>query len=265
MGSLIANVGSIASIGRAALTGITPALDRIIARSDPALTFNFRVELPKLDGATPNSNMLNNIANGGSFNLNSLKQNAIGTAQTLGNQVLRGSMLRSAVNEGMELFNRIDDGFTAFRSELGDEYIETISLPFRAYESRQVLRGGTQSAFPSASTSLDNMQITCYGGTDNEALFYFNQWQHLVSYVSPTDGRSRLYNSPAVYKKNITVTLTDNNAISLVNFVYSGCWPIAINSVELGSSDGYVQYIIDIAVDDMQIQAAEIGSIPFLS
>ena len=61
MGSLIANVGSIASIGRAALTGVTPALDRIIARSDPALTFNFRVELPKLDGATPNSNMLNNI------------------------------------------------------------------------------------------------------------------------------------------------------------------------------------------------------------
>lgn len=264
MGSLIANVGSIASIGRAALTGITPALDRIIARSDPALTFNFRVELPNLDGATANNNLLNDIMNG-QYSKDSLLNGAIAGAQTVANQVLRGSMLMSAVNEGMEFMNRWSEDFSAFRKELGDEYIETISLPFRAYESRQVLRGGTQTAFPSASTSLDNMQITCYGGTDNEALFYFNCWQHLVSYVSPTDGRSRLYNSPAVYKKNITVTLTDNNAISLVNFVYSGCWPVSINTIELGSSDGYVQYIIDIAVDDMQIQAAEIGSIPFLS
>ena len=264
MGSLIANVGSIASIGRAALTGITPALDRIIARSDPALTFNFRVELPNLDGATANNNLLNDIMNG-QYSKDSLLNGAIAGAQTVANQVLRGSMLMSAVNEGMEFMNRWSEDFSAFRKELGDEYIETISLPFRSYESRQVLRGGTQAAFPSASTSLDNMQITCYGGTDNEALFYFNQWQHLVSYVSPTDGRSRLYNSPAVYKKNITVTLTDNNAISLVNFVYSGCWPVSINTIELGSSDGYVQYIIDIAVDDMQIVAAEIGSIPFLS
>lgn len=264
MGSLIANVGSIASIGRAALTGITPALDRIIARSDPALTFNFRVELPNLDGATANNNLLNDIMNG-QYSKDSLLNGAIAGAQTVANQVLRGSMLMSAVNEGMEFMNRWSEDFSAFRKELGDEYIETISLPFRSYESRQVLRGGTQAAFPSASTSLDNMQITCYGGTDNEALFYFNCWQHLVSYVSPTDGRSRLYNSPAVYKKNITVTLTDNNAISLVNFVYSGCWPVSINTIELGSSDGYVQYIIDIAVDDMQIVAAEIGSIPFLS
>lgn len=264
MGSLIANVGSIASIGRAALTGITPALDRIIARSDPALTFNFRVELPNLDGATANNNLLNDIMTG-QWSKDSLLNGAIAGAQTVANQVLRGSMLMSAVNEGMEFKNRWSEDFSAFRKELGDEYIETISLPFRAYESRQVLRGGTQAAFPSASTSLDNIQITCYGGTDNEALFYFNCWQHLVSYVSPTDGRSRLYNSPAVYKKNITVTLTDNNAISLVNFVYSGCWPVSINTIELGSSDGYVQYIIDIAVDDMQIQAAEIGSIPFLS
>lgn len=264
MGSLIANVGSIASIGRAALTGITPALDRILARSDPALTFNFRVELPNLDGATANNNLLNDIMNG-QVSKDSLVNGAIAGAKTFANQVFRGSMVMSAINEGMEFLNRWSEDFSAFRKELGDEYIETISLPFRSYESRQVLRGGTQAAFPSASTSLDNMQITCYGGTDNEALFYFNCWQHLVSYVSPTDGRSRLYNSPAVYKKNITVTLTDNNAISLVNFVYSGCWPVSINTIELGSSDGYVQYIIDIAVDDMQIVAAKIGAIPFLS
>ena len=264
MGSLIANVGSIASIGRAALTGITPALDRILARSDPALTFNFRVELPNLDGATANNNLLNDIMNG-QVSKDSLVNGAIAGAKTFANQVFRGSMVMSAINEGMEFLNRWSEDFSAFRKELGDEYIETISLPFRSYESRQVLRGGTQAAFPSASTSLDNMQITCYGGTDNEALFYFNCWQHLVSYVSPTDGRSRLYNSPAVYKKNITVTLTDNNAISLVNFVYSGCWPVSINAIELGGSDGYVQYVIDIAVDDMQIQAAEIGAIPFLS
>ena len=264
MGSLIANVGSIASIGRAALTGITPALDRILARSDPALTFNFRVELPNLDGATANNNLLNDIMNG-QVSKDSLVNGAIAGAKTFANQVFRGSMVMSAINEGMEFLNRWSEDFSAFRKELGDEYIETISLPFRSYESRQVLRGGTQAAFPSASTSLDNMQITCYGGTDNEALFYFNCWQHLVSYVSPTDGRSRLYNSPSFYKKNITVTLTDNNAISLVNFVYSGCWPVSINAIELGGSDGYVQYVIDIAVDDMQIVAAKIGAIPFLS
>ena len=261
MSSLIANVGSIASIGRSVLTGITPELDRIIARSDPALTFNFRVELPNLDGATANSSLLNTLLNGGEVSTEQLTSAAVNGAMTVGNQFLRGSMIMSAVNEGMEFLNR-EKG--PYRKKLGDEYIETISLPFRTFQPRQVLRGGVERGYPSATSSLDDMQLTCYGGTDNEALFYFNCWQSLVSYTA-SDGVSRLYNTPSLYKKDIIVTLTDSNGIALVNFVYSGCWPSAINAIELGSGDGYVQYVIDISIDDMQIQTAETGAIPFLS
>jgi hypothetical protein len=123
-------------------------------------------------------------------------------------------------------------------------YIETIQIPAFRIENKPIYRQGSMINY-AGTYSVDNSSMTLYNDDTGRALKFALSW--LDSVYSLETGN---YRKPSDYKKNIKVILFDVAKRPVARVDLIGCWPTAMNQLQLeNSTAGQLPITIDLSVD----------------
>lgn len=118
-------------------------------------------------------------------------------------------------------------------------YVEEVNLPQRTVEVRSIFREGRNKHFP-GSYSIDPLRLTIYADINNNAISYIEAWRGLV--LNPTTSANAAsygggYGQASKFQKSIKTFVLAADKSTLVEFEYTECWPISVESVNLISGN----------------------------
>ncbi len=154
--------------------------------------------------------------------------------------------------------------------ELPSIYVEEATLPTRTFQARSIFREGKERHY-AGIYSLDNLRLAIYKDMANVALNYLLAWNDsIISKTSYTIGSGSSGSSdptvnngkflaPDSYKKDIAFFLLSPRRDVIAEFVYRGCWPTNIGTLNLNSNSDRLKYEVEFQVDDVYVN---IGSLP---
>lgn len=145
-------------------------------------------------------------------------------------------------------------------------YVEEATTPFRQFEPRQVYREGRYKSF-AGKYSLDSMSLGVYLDLEGRALHYFRAWHDLI--VKPFVPEQQPLNAggyrmPASYHQTIQIYLLDLLKQTIIQLVYTECWPSNIDSLGLqsGSSERLIHRVTinvgDVFIDTRQLTSNQV-------
>ena len=137
---------------------------------------------------------------------------------------------------------------------IGDQFVESITLVNKEYNSREVFRAGAMYKYPDTSFTIPDLTINFFGDKDLKSFRYVQNWIELINQPLTDSVPHGAWAVPKIYKKTITVGVADENANEFYLVDYQGCWPKSVNEIELSSdSDDYIVYSTTFSVDNLKV------------
>jgi len=133
--------------------------------------------------------------------------------------------------------------------------VEEAILPFVGFDQIDNYRAGKNYHFPQ-HYSIGNLQLKFYEDSEGTVANYLNTWQGLIM-----NRRTGLFYFPKDFKKTITIWVLDVARITVMSFEYSGCWPLTLDTYNLGSSQS--ERVIagtEFSVDELNIKVGKFES-----
>lgn len=124
---------------------------------------------------------------------------------------------------------------------LPTSYCEEVGLPFAQFNQNTKEIAATTLNLPGTS-SIDSFEITVFEDQKLSAMDYFLTWKHLVQ--NPLTGG---YNVPAVYWRNLPVTLMNTKNEDIGTSTVYNVWPISISNLALSQENNRVRLNIQMA------------------
>ncbi len=109
---------------------------------------------------------------------------------------------------------------------------EEVSLPFSMMQQKTREIATTAVKWPKTST-VNSFSFRFHLDQKFAVVKYFQQWETLIQ--NPYTGGFRL---PSVYKKNINITLYDNQGTAIHRHTIRNCWPLGIQELALTGQGG---------------------------
>lgn len=132
-----------------------------------------------------------------------------------------------------------------------DAHVEEASCSVWQRENTSVFRAGQHYYYPGA---MDTTSLTLVLYEDNKANAqkYCYEWLSLVG-----DPNTGLVNYPAVYRKNISISMQDAAQNTIATLIYYGCWPGDMGDITLQSATSErVRVTLKLMVNGMSINFA---------
>lgn len=222
-------------IRNASASVVNTGLSAVREAAQKAMTGDFTGALSRLEmGPSQVMGTLSSVfglSDGGSIG-------GTGTGETA--NTLRGALERADPMLSFDWFCDMPQlTTTAGVFNLGWNYIEEATVPFRQWESRSVYAQGRDRHYAS-KYNVDGLRLTFYAGIDGAALSYLDAWQRIMlpaadpaSAVAGGMGRpGGMYG----YKKPISIYLIAPDKSQIVRLEYIECWPVNIDALSLDSA-----------------------------
>lgn len=169
----------------------------------------------------------------------------------LGHHVLSSALGR---RDPLLSFNWFCDMPSVGGRQLPWSYVEEVNAPMRSFDVLSQYRSGIDTHYAGKMT-VGNLSIKCYDDSTGLVGAYLEGWRNTVAGIK--DG---VFNYPAYYKKNITVTILDvSRAITVYTFKYIGCWPVSGDQYSLVSDQSArINPSQEFSVDTVEISVRDV-------
>lgn len=139
-------------------------------------------------------------------------------------------------------------------TNLGWNYVEECTVPFRQFENRSVYDQGFNKHY-AGKYSVDNLRLGVYMDSQAKSLMYFRAWQAAIMQPFPATEAPTLggnFNVPMNYKKDVRIYLMNPRRQVIAQILCTGCWPTNIDSLGLTSAQGgRLIQTVNLSVDDV--------------
>lgn len=228
-------------------------LSKMEGRGDPMLNIFWTVAMPQVPLYTVcNEKLLNKaselISSAADWGKDYLSKNQLNSGGAFLANIVGPAALSSVQNTAAQAVNQSQ------KISIGDEFIESITLVNKEYNSREVFRAGALYKYPDTSFTIPDLTINFFGDKDLKSFRYVQNWIELINQPLTDSVPHGAWAVPKIYKKVITVGVADENANEFYLVDYQGCWPKSVNEIELSSDgDDYIVYSTTFSVDNLKV------------
>lgn len=241
------------------LSGTT--LSKMEGRGDPLFNNFWTVQLPAVPLHTKvNEELLKAAGKYIDQGLSAVGSGADWLGNTLGFSDSTNESIDSAISSARDTVKNVNMDQVQ-QITLGDEYVESITLVNKQYESREVFRAGAMYKYPDVNFTIDDLNIVLYGDKNLKSFRYAQNWIELINGSISQNLSHGAWTIPKKYKKEIIVGVADENLNELYLVHYLGCWLKSMDQIELSSdSDDYLAYNLTFSVDNIRVDGYDLQS-----